>query len=431
MKIFDIFKSKSSPVSIDKEIVSQIDTSTLFTLDGLKYNPDSISLDVYKKISRHYQAKAAIATISYSIQQIEWFIQSDNEQVQRVVQYAVEKIWNNLIRSVSKAFKYGYSPNVKVFTLEEIDGKDYIIYKKIKDLNPAYCKVNLDKYGNFDGFYYNTGKLVPGADAIKGQFVKSEYAFWYTSEMENGNQYGESSLKSAYKPWWFSEKMHVFCNRYYERFGEPLVIGRAPSSSYVQDPSTGKKLSAQEAMSQVISSIRSHSSAQMPSDQDEKGNYVYDLKYLESQMRGFDFGSYLDRLDREIALGLLFPTLFLGGEKGGSYSLGSAQIQGFYTNLMGMMDNVVDYVDSYIIPQIVLYNFPGKNSAKMSYQPLSVDAKKNIQEMLMATIKTNRYELNREQLEKRSGIKLEKVEASSSPKKSTVVEPAKNPKSKV
>lgn len=395
---------KKAPVTPGKEIVTPVGNTKLFVLDGLVYNPDKITLDVYKKISKHYQVKAAISTIGYSIQQIDWFIQSDDKLVAEFVEHSIEKIWNSLIRSSTKALKYGFSPNVKVFELEMFKGKEYINYKKIKDLDPKDCQVKVDKFGNFDGFYYRKGAFTnEGKD-----YVDPKYAFWYVCNMENGNHYGESQLTYIYKPWFRSEKVHDFANRYYERFGEPLVVGRAPSGSTIQLPD-GKKINSQEAMQIVISEIRSHSSAQLPSNRDEKGNYEYVLEYLESQMRGFDFETYLSRLDKEIAVGLLFPQLMLGGEKGGSYALGGSQLQSFYTNLMGMMDNISDYINAYMIPQLVEYNFGVGKSANFSYQPLTVDAKKDIQEMIMQLVKDGKVMPDVAQIEARSGVKLQET----------------------
>jgi hypothetical protein len=161
-------------------------------------------------------------------------------------------------------------------------------------------------------------------------------------------------------------------------------------------------------MNDVIGSIRSHSSIQLPSDRHvETKEYNYDLSYLESQMRGFDFENYLSRLDMEIARGLFLPELVFGGSKGGSYALGSAQIQAFYTNLMGIMDNIVDYINLYLLPQLIEYNFDKNKSASFTYQPLSVDQKKNIQELIMALVKLGKIKPDTRQMEDRSGIKLQ------------------------
>lgn len=398
MKIINLFKKKK--IAVDKELVSTVGTSDFYTLDKTKYNPDTINAETYKKISKHYQVSAALAVISYSIQQIDWFIKTEDEEVRKVLTHAISKIWNNLIRSTSKAYIYGYSPNVKVFTVEEIDGKKYYIYKKIRDLNPSDCVVKVDKYGNYDGFVYRKDSSV-----FKKE-IAPEYSFWYVAGMDSGNHYGESMLKKVYKPWWYNEKIHTFANRYYERFGEPLIVGRAPSGTTVQD-AKGNSTTAQDLMKNIIENIRNHSSAQLPSDRETDSNeYLYDIKYIESQMRGFDFGSYLDRLDMEITKGLLLPELALGGGKGGSYALGSAQIEVFYTNLMGLMDNIVDYVNAYMIPQLLEYNFSGNKKAEFTYQPLSLDAKKFINELIMESVKKGVMKPDIGQLEERSGIGL-------------------------
>lgn len=402
MSFLSLFK-KSKEVSIDRELVSTVGLTNFYYLDGTTWNPDNIKLDTYKKISKHYQVAAAMAVISYSIQQIDWFIQAEDEKVKKVLTISIENIWNRLIRSASKSFIYGFSPNVKVFKLEKIEGKEYIVYKKIKDLDPADCVVKTDKYGVFNGFIYKKGSL-------QEVTVKPDYAFWYVANMENGNLYGESMLKKIYKPWWFSEKVHTFANRYYERFGEPLVLGRAPSGAKVKNASGATK-DAQDLMKEIIENIRNHSSVQLPSDKDtETKEYLYDLKYIESQMRGFDFGTYLDRLDFEMTKGLLLPELTLGGQKGGSYALGSAQIDVFYTNLMGLMDNIVDYVNLYLLPQILQYNFGEDVKARLAYQPLSIETRKFINTLITEMVKASRLKPDIAQLEERSGVKLKEIE---------------------
>jgi hypothetical protein len=421
MKIFDIFAKDKQPI-LDAEQVSTVDITDFWVLDGLKYNPNSISLETYRRMSKHYQVKAAIKTIGYSLQQIDWFIQADNETVRNIATYAIEKIWNRLIRGISKSFVYGFSPCVKVFTKEKINGKDYIVYKNIKDLKPSDCTVKVDKWGNYDGFYYRKG------EPLYGKLVNSEYSFWYTNDMEDGNLYGQSLLEGVYKPWWYVEKLHQFANRYYERFGEPVSVGRYPTGAKVKD-SSGALKGADVVMKNLVEGLKNHSSSTIPSDRDDKGNFLYDLSYLESQMRGYDFENYFKRLDMEIFRGVLVPGLMFGGESGGSYALGSAQMASFYTNLMGIMDNVVDYVNLYILPQIIEFNFEKSRKAKFTYQPLSADAKKNIQELIMQIIKAGKAKPDLSQLEERSGFKLSE-DTPPAPKAIPVVKPKDETKKK-
>ena len=405
-KVVEVFYRTKKEPQLNEEIVSTVGLTNFYTLlDKTVYNPDDISLEVYDRIYKNHQAKACLNIIRFSLQQIDWFIKSDDPEVQKVVTFAMERIWNKLLKAVSKSFRYGFSASVKVFTLANIEGKQYIIYDKIRDLDEKYCDVKVDEYGNYNGFIYrkNTPEFKKEIDP--------KYSFWFTNDMEAGNLYGNSMLKDVYKPWYFSEKVHQYANRYYERFGEPLVVGRAPSGSSRVKDKDGKVQSSQDLMATVIDSIRSHSSAQLPSDKDAEGkNYLYDISYLESQMRGFDFDNYLKRLDMEITRGLLVPDLMFQSGSGGSYALGSAQIEAFYTNLMGIMDNVVDYVNLYIIPQLVEYNFGEGKSAKIAYQPLSVDSRKFINEMINNLITNGRIMPDMDQIQERSGFKFTEEE---------------------
>lgn len=401
---FNFFAKKKTPIVIDKDPTAS-GRGNFWSIDGKDYNQDEISIETYRKIANHYQISAALAVISYSLQQINWYIESDDEQVKKVVTKGIDNIWNKLIMGISKSFRFGFSPMIKVFKIEKIDGKDYIVFKKIKDLAPERCVVNVDeKDGTFKGFFYNKGTL-------SNQAIHPDYCFWHVNMMEDGNFYGNSMLKKVYKPWFYSEKIHMFSNRYYERFGEPLVIGRSPKKVTVQN-NKGEESDAQSVMDSIIANIRSHSSVNLASERDEEGNYMFDLQYLESTMRGFDFNSYLDRLDTECSTGLLLPGLVLSAKGSGSYSLGSTQMEVFYTNLMGIMNEISDNIDKYLIKQLVEYNFGKDKSAKFRYQPLSAEFKAKTVDIITALINKDFAHPDFEELSKRTGIKLVEIDAS-------------------
>ncbi|HFC76743.1 MAG TPA: hypothetical protein ENJ27_00755 [Candidatus Moranbacteria bacterium] len=398
-----LFKKKEKEVIVDEDIVSTAGNSSMWTLqDGTTFNDKEISLETYDKMSRHYQIRFSLAVIKYTLQQIDWFIKTDDEVVKNMITVSLEKIWNSLIHSISKSFRHGFSASVKVFEVDVIDGKKYINYKKIKDLDPADCTVIVDENGNFDGFWYRKGTEYE-------KKIEPMYSFWYVTDMENGNLYGNSFLDNVYKPWWYSEKIHIFANRYYERFGEPLVVGRSPTNAKIKD-SSGNTKDAGDVMISLIEDLRNHSSLSLPSDRNaETKELLYDIKFLESQMRGFDFETYLNRLDQEISRGLFTPELIYGGGSGGSFALGTIQIQTFYTNLRGIMDNIKDYVNLYIIPQLVRYNFSGEHNVKFEYQPITVEDVKSMFEMINIMIKNGDIKPDTGQLEERTGFKFKEV----------------------
>ena len=287
---------KKEKVSVNVEKGKVGGTTTVVPrnlLDGTVFRSDKNKIATYRKMKSHYQLSACLNVINFTLQKIDWYVEKEDstDKAKEVVEKSIEKVWHQLIRSMCKALWAGYSPMTKVFEME--DG--YITLKKIRDLAPETCRPKIDDVGNFAGFYQDQ------------DFIPTKYAFWYPYQMEDGDLYGNPMLKGAYNSWYFSELTHLFANRYYERFGEPVVKGKAPNET-VED-NTGAKKDAINTVQSLGESLKSHSVITLPSDTDERGNPLYDISYLESQMRGVDFDTYLKRLDTEMSRAVFIPDL--------------------------------------------------------------------------------------------------------------------------
>lgn len=408
----------------DKELASYFNPSLLAGNLYAVNNTDNIPLSTYREMRLNPQISAALAVITFSIQRTDWYIESKDPKVKEMCEYALRLIWNRLIRSISKSFSFGFSPNVKVFSLDEKTG--WVVISKIKDLKPELCKVKVDKFGNYDGFYYSAqgsfSSTIPSFESL----IAPEYTFWYTDNMEDGNLYGESRLKHIYTSWYTSNKVHLFANRYYERFGDPLLLGRAPTGAKVKD-SDGKTRDAQQVMVETLKELRNNSVAVLPAAKDESGNYLYDAKYIESQMRGQDFETYLRRLDMEMLRGLFVPGLIYGGESGGSFALGEEQKNTFLANVEGILANIKDYIDLYILPILVQMNM-GDNAAeaRWNYQPLDKLTETLLTQIVVEMIKTGKVTPEVEDISKRLGIQLKEVPKEDQPNQNPIV-PGQDP----
>lgn len=191
-------------------------------------------------------------------------------------------------------------------------------------------------------------------------------SLWYPLLMENGDWYGRKLLRPAFIPWFFSNLIHLFANRYFERFGEPLPIGRAPFDDQVEV--NGKVLTGRDAMNQILADLRSRSVVTLPSEREpERGNYEYDVEYLESQMRGADWERYLTRLDEEISLGLFTPILMLRTADVGSYNLGVNHMQVWMWMLNALAGDIKMYMDRYIVERIKAFNY-GPNAPRATWE---------------------------------------------------------------
>jgi hypothetical protein len=351
---------------------------------------------------KDYQISACLNVLAFTIQKMDWYLIGGKPKVREFCEKSLKKIWNQLVKVMAKSFWAGYSPSTKVFEYdEELKG---INYKQIRDLAPETCRVKLDENGNFNGFVQYAGQ------AGLEQKIDPKYAFWYANQIEDGNLYGLSMLEAAYNPWYYSEIMHLFANRYYERFGEPAVVTRGPGTEDVKD-SNGTAIDAISSMKGVGEGLKSHSVVGIPSDRDENGNYLFDISYLESQMRGVDFDTYLKRLDMEKSRAIFVPDLLLGTGRVGSYELGKEHKATFINGVMGMMDNFSEFVDKYITPQLVELNFGTKSELpEFTYLPMSKTSEDSLVSIVASYINGNPEILDLTKLAPKLGIPLKDAE---------------------
>lgn len=392
MSILDRFTSNKKIVT-DKDL-GMSGGNSLYTQrlpGGLRYNADDVTIKTYRKMRLDPQVSACLNVIKFTMQRVDWYVEGD-EKTKKVIEKSIDNVWNHLIRSITKSLWAGYSPNVKIFSL---DGSNYVL-RKIKDLDPATCKVKTDEKGNFNGFVQE----IMGEKEI----ISPDYAFWYAHQMEDGDLYGNSMIKPSYKPWYYAELLHLFANRYYERFGEPVVVGRAPIGDTVED-TNGTKRDSMASMQAAGEGIRSHTVLTIPGDRDETGNRLYDLEYLESQMRGVDFEVYMKRLDLEKARAIFVPDLLLGSGNVGSYALGLEHKATFITGIMGILDDYFEWINKYIVQQLVELNYPS-GEAKLKYTPLSRVTEDAIVDMVRDLVSTGKIAPEIQTLSDRIGIPL-------------------------
>lgn len=332
------------------------------TLPGggvMQFDLNKLTLADFRAMRQHYQLGASLNVLGFILHQIDWSIEADDQAKGDLIEKELRDNWTLLIRSLSQAFWAGYSP---IAVNYENKNEGHVGIASFKDLIPEECRVNWKKHDGwappgkikpkirtYDGFYQG-GFLIPPNNTI-----------WYPLLMENGDHYGRKLLASAFPAWYFSNLMHLFANRYHERFGEPLPIGRAPFDDDV-DTGGGAMISGKEAMEGIVSGIRNRAVAVLPSDRDEHGNPDYDIEYLESQMRGADFERYLNRLDEEMSLAVFTPILLFRTADVGSYNLGQAHLRIFQQMLNAIAGDMQFYIQNFLVRRLQEINWPGDRS---------------------------------------------------------------------
>lgn len=396
---------------------------------ALMFDLDKLTLGDYNNMRTHPQIHASLSLITFMIHQSDWDIQCEDKKIAAAVEENLRLIWTPLVRSISTAYWAGYSPNALEWD-NEPSGR-YIFIDKVKDLDPVECAVNWkevpssyrprpeDLQGSNTNFIIPKVKVYDGIKKFGLQFpIAPEQTFWYPCLMEKGNYYGRKLLKAAFMPWYFSMLIHLYSNRYFERFGEPTPIGRAPLDSdfeYKEADGTIKKLTAKQAMEQILLMVRSGGSVVLPSDRDEsasnaRSEYEWDIEYLESQMRGADFERYLARLDEEISLAIFTPLLLMRSGERGSLNLGVQHTMTWLWSLNALMADLKVYIDQYLCQRIKNYNFT-PNGPRVEWVPrkMGKDNTETIRAMINALISGGMAKPNLEELGVALGMTIEEI----------------------
>jgi hypothetical protein len=365
------------------------------TLPGggvIQFDLSKLTLADYRSMRDHYQINASMSVLSFMVHQAEWTIECKDKKIATAIEEMLRPVWSRLVRAGSQAYWAGYAPTVIEWD-NDIQGRR-VVPTKFKDIMPEIAEVNWKKVNG----YAPRGETKPKIniyDGIKIHGVQHpvpvDNTFWYPLLMENGNYYGRKLLRPAFPSWFFSILIHLFSNRYFERFGEPVPIGRADFEAEVMV--NGTKMNGQQAMAGLLTNLRNRGVVVLPSDRIPVGDgsrseYAFDIEYLESQMRGADFSRYLDRLDEEMSIGLFTPVLLLRTADVGSYNLGVGHMQMYMWMLNAILADFADYVSPYVVDRAKALNFsPNAPEARIIFKPMgkqNVDTMKAMLESLMS-----------------------------------------------
>jgi len=378
-----------------------------------------LTLDDFRNMRSHPSVNTALSVLSFMQHQSPWKIVHSNKKVVDECTRQLEDIWTQLNRGMAQANWAGYSPCVLEWE-NDVDNKSIVLHK-IKDLIPDNCLVNWKE----EEGYAPPGRIPPKFQTFDGiqQLgqpgpIPVENSLWYVLLMENGNYNGRRLLEAAFTPWYFSMLLHIYANRYYERFGEPTAVGRAPFDEAA--PGGGKK-AGNEYMLEVLENLRSRGVVVLSNDGRQDGTsgkfiYDYDINFLESQMRGADFERYMLRLDEEISLALFTPTLLFRVADVGSYNLGQGHMQ-VYLWMMNMMNSDrAEYINRYILDPIMSYNFSAKGDRpKIVFKKLGDTNALMYQHMITAMLNQGTVKPDLEALGEQIGMSLKEVKQTLAP----------------
>lgn len=379
----------------------------------IQFNLDQLTIADYRLMRDHYQVNASLSVLTFMLYQMDWKLEGGNAKAVSQCEENLREVWTRLVRAMSQSFWAGYSPNVLQWE-NDVSGRATKL-TKIKDLLPEDCTVH---WKTVDG-YKPPGATIPkklkiydGIDQWGWGHIPQQNTLWYPLLMENGNMYGRKILRSAFVSYFFSILMHLFANRYFERFGEPVPVGRAPFDAQIT--SGDSSLNGGEYMENALYQLRSRSVVTLPSDRDpDTKEFDYDIQYLESQMRGADFDRYLMRLDEEISLAIFTPLLMLRSGETGSTNLGLGQMQVYLWMLNAIAGDWAEYINRYILKPMVGMNFSeniaNKNPVKIRFRKMGKENVETLRLVLSELMKQGRVDVDIQELGQATGMTLTEI----------------------
>ena len=201
-------------------------------LEAIQFNVSKLTISDFRRMSEHYQINSSLLVLSFMLHQIDWKIECKTKAIATMAEENISALWNRLVRTLCSSFKFGFSPNV----LQYENGQKYIEITKIKDLlheecTPRWKLVEGPKRKNEVPEKF---KVFDGIQQWGARDIPVENSFWHALLMEYGDYGGRKSLRTAFQPSFFSSLIHLYQNRYFERFGEPVPIGRALYDDKIQ-----------------------------------------------------------------------------------------------------------------------------------------------------------------------------------------------------
>jgi len=310
------------------------------------YEGSDISLATLKKMRKHGQVNLALKIVKMPIMGVDWWVECEDKDIADYAENTILKPhWKGLLKNTLAGIDYGMQVSEKVWELQ--DG--HWLYKKIKSVDPTTIELKRDPdTDSFAGF---------DQEGVKER-IKPEKAFVFVNDIDvTGNMYGQSRIAPAYDPWYWATLTYQFYMRYLERRGTPPIKAKAPNA--MRKNAAGTLVDCITHMTNIARKLVNDSVVTIPSTVDEKGNPEFDLEYMKDDQRAEQFLKATEHFLALILRYILVPERIFtqSSSSAGSYKMSETHADLFWQMEEGLLSDVLDSFNRYIIPQPIILEF--------------------------------------------------------------------------
>lgn len=317
---------------------------------------------------------ASLFAIDMLMRQVQWHVEPADETDPKAVEVAefvnecrtdMSHTWEDFLSEVFSFVPYGWSYHEIVYKLRNgptapaaqaasskfADGK--IGWRKIPiRAQSSRLEWMFDPHGGIRGMV----QLSP--PTFQRVELPIEKCLLFRPGAHKNNPEGQSSLRRAYRPWYFSKRIEEVEAIGVERDLAGLPVVEVPAE--MAAAAAGSDMAtAYAGFKKMVTNIRldEQMGVVLPQAYDTNGNQLYKLSLLASGgARRIDTVPILQRYYSQIAMTVMADFLMLGHEKVGSFALASSKTNLFSVALGAWLDAVAETINRYAIPRLLALN---------------------------------------------------------------------------
>ncbi|MHA1372451.1 MAG: phage portal protein family protein, partial [Promethearchaeota archaeon] len=382
MAITDNYKTG---VKLNSEIESFFKSPHYQASYSFPYNPDSLcygnNYDVYDEIRIDDQVKAVMALKKAIVIGSGYTIECENEDIKK---YLIDNLQNlsrnnldctfeEIINDILSFYDYGFSLSECVYKL--VDGKYRI--ETIKVRPPHTFQFDVDSKGN-------VVRIIQSTD--EGELELSTFNFMHIAyQMEYGNPYGLSDLKSTYTAWKIKNFFIKMYAKYGERFGTPTIHGKFDDSANKEDI---------DKFFTILKSIQNNTVLASPKSSE--------IDFIFAGKEASDlYDKAIDKFNLWIARSILVPDLMgFSGSKtaGGSYALGGQQFQLFLNIVKKDRKILAKKITQRILRPLIDVNWGKDVEAEFKFLPYNNNDELELSKLWVEAVKGKVFKPNEDEV---------------------------------
>lgn len=333
------------------------------------YNPDTIPLSTYRKMSRDPTIALGLYILKGWISGLKYNIRTSDPVIKNVVTYVLDNVWKSLIRDMlTGGFVNGFAFAEKVWMREEVilddhtaKGEDETVYqgkivglKKIKALDPD------QRFKFFKNEQDEISRVVQRQRSGDVEIPRDKLV-WFALDQEYSSLFGKSRLKQIYEVWYYGKIVFQHMLKHLERLGSPHLEIKYPKGASTFSDGTTKD--NQELALELGEMLQSIGMIAHPSETDERGNEKWSFKFAQEKNGGVDnYLSVRKELDKLKFFGIGVPDMLTGDN---NYSNIDALTDVLVVNLEDVVSQIEEIIQKDVVNQIVEYNFGPEYKSKV------------------------------------------------------------------